>query len=148
MIPGGVASTGREITDTLQDIRNNIDQSVLNVNEDIERILTNIQNDFEPPSKTFDSNWRVATIVLLYCFVIFSALLSGLLSLKLKWRGWTCLSIVFLWFFIMLLMIIGPGLLRGVHEIAHDACLFSETFVLRYAGRKFGDNSEQKQIVS
>ncbi len=95
--------------------------------------LLGLRNSVEPPTMEFEETGRFIAIAVLFGRVILFSGLAGILSYGCRFPRWTSTNIIFLWFFVMLLMFLGVGLLKGVNVVTTDGCLYAETFVFNYA---------------
>jgi hypothetical protein len=81
----------------------------------------------------FQETGRFIAIAVLFGLVILFSGAAGVLSYGCRFPRWASTNIIFLWFFVMLLMFLGVGLLKGVNIVTTDGCLYAETFVYNFA---------------
>jgi hypothetical protein len=88
---------------------------------------------------TFEDEGRFIAIAVMFSLTIVAALAAGLLSLRVGTPFWASFFVAALWFCVALLMLLGVGILQGVHAVSTDTCLYAETFAVHYAGQKVQD---------
>ncbi|KAL4436918.1 hypothetical protein ABPG75_004057 [Micractinium tetrahymenae] len=109
--------------------------------------ITDIENDFKPPTMALQEKWRFIPIAVVFGVMIVVVLLTLLAVWFMTWPKTTSFLAALLWFMVALLMLLGVGLLRGVYVVSDDACLFAESYVVAYARRKAGDSQWGQLIV-
>lgn len=101
--------------------------------------MDSFRGSLNPPTMAFENTGRFIAIAVLFGLVILISLLSGVLCVKCRHPRWTATSVILLWFFIALLMLLGVGLLQGVNYFSTDACLYSESFLVSLVLRRVQD---------
>lgn len=123
----------RDVRETLVQVQTPLDEAIEVTNTTFVQGLLGLRNSVEPPTMEFEETGRFIAIAVLFGLVILFSGLAGILSYGCRFPRWTSTNIIFLWFFVMLLMFLGVGLLKGVNVVTTDGCLYAETFVFNYA---------------
>lgn len=113
----------------------------------INATITDIENDFKPPTMALQEKWRFIPIAVVFGVVILVVLLTLVAIWFMTWPKSTSFLTALLWFMVALLMLLGVGLLRGVYVVSDDACLYAESYVVAYARRKAGDSQWGQLVV-
>jgi hypothetical protein len=105
-----------------------------------------VENDYKPPTLAFDEQGRFICIAVLFGLVIVFAALATLLTFNMYYRAWGAFSVALLWFFVMLLMLLGMGVLNGVNYVSTDTCMYAETFAMDYAFNQVTDPVQRNWV--
>ncbi len=96
-------------------------------------------NDLRPPTLEVENTWRPIVIAVLFGFVILSAIPATLLTIWKPRPVWAAVAVGVLWFFTMLLMLLGLGVFNAMRVVGNDTCLYIETFTVHYAADQLDD---------
>jgi hypothetical protein len=109
--------------------------------------IASINNRFKSPSLAFEDTGRFIAIAVLFGLTIVFSIGAALLSLRVAHPKWASTFVALLWLFVALLMLLGVGLMQGVHVVGKDTCLYVETYAVEYATTKV-DDPQKKEWVS
>lgn len=117
---------------------------VLNfLDSNVDPTLRDIQSRFEGSTMAVQDTWRYVAAAVLYGLLIALSLATPLGCWFGSWPRLTALLLALLWLCVALLMAVGTGALRGVGAASGDACLFSESYVLKTAASKLAGSEWQ-----
>lgn len=123
----------RDVREALVQVQTPLDEAIEVTNTTFVQGLLGLRNSLESPTMAFEETGRFIAIAVLFGLVILFSGAAGALSYGCRFPRWTSTNIIFLWFFVMLLMFLGVGLLKGVNVVTTDGCLYAETFVYNFA---------------
>ena len=111
--------------------------------------IADLQDGFQPPSLAFQSQGRiVAIVVILSCIIVLSVFISWLCWREPMGGQNTLLTIAILitvlFFFIFLVLLIGSSVVKSMHSLSKDGCLYAETFVFNTLLDKVADPTQQQ----
>lgn len=135
-----------EVQNTLGSIRGSLSDGLQQVDETLVTALNDIERDYRSPTLSIENKWRFVVIGLLFGFSILISMMSGIFTIRLKHTGWAAFFVALLWFIVMLLMLLGTGLLQGVHVVSTDTCLYGENFAYRYAMDQINDEETRNFV--
>lgn len=113
-----------------------IGQAITFLQDNVNQTIADIRDDFEPPTMAVQETWRFIPFAVIFGVTILVTALLMPLIWKMTWPKTAACLTALLWLCICLLMLLGTGLLNGVHVVATDACLFAETFAVDYVNRR------------
>lgn len=136
----------RDVREALVQVQTPLDEAIEVTNTTFVQGLLGLRNSLESPTMAFEETGRFIAIAVLFGLVILFSGAAGALSYGCRFPRWTSTNIIFLWFFVMLLMFLGVGLLKGVNVVTTDGCLYAETFVYNFALERI-TNPLVRQVV-
>lgn len=147
-------STGKAIaklTDAsavVGDVRSKLGDAISTVESYMGDAIKDIQTDIKPASENFQDNGRYIAIAIMFGLTILAALLAGLFSLRVGHPVWASVFVALLWLCVCLLMLLGVGLLKGLWTVSEDACLYIESYAMRYAQTEVEDPQKREWITN
>lgn len=136
----------RDVREALVQVQTPLDEAIEVTNSTFVQGLQGLRDSLESPTMAFQETGRFIAIAVLFGLVILFSGVAGVLSYGCRFPRWTSTNIIFLWFFVMLLMFLGVGLLKGLNVVTTDGCLYAETFVYNYALERIS-NPLVRQVV-
>jgi hypothetical protein len=108
--------------------------------------IRDMERQLQPPTLAFENTGRFVAIAVGFGLLIAAALVAGGLTAFRKAPLWAAIFVLVLWFITALLMLVGAGALRGVNVVASDACVYAESYAVRYVATKVTDPTRRDFI--
>ncbi|KAI8103383.1 hypothetical protein M9435_004722 [Picochlorum sp. BPE23] len=143
LITNGLNELGN-VKGILYDLKEPVRTAQEVANETFVQGLQGFRDSFESPTMAFQTTGRFIAIAVLFGMVILFSLVSAGFVVWGSYPRVGATAVIMLWLFVALLMFLGVGLLKGVNYVAEDGCLYTETFVVNYAGDYIGDPLAKK----
>jgi hypothetical protein len=108
--------------------------------------IHDMERQLQSPTLAFENTGRFIAIAVGFGLLIAAALVAGGLTAFRKAPLWAAIFVLILWFITALLMLVGAGALRGVNAVSADACVYAESYAVRYVATRVTDPTRRAFI--
>lgn len=108
--------------------------------------IDDMQNRFKDPSLTFEDKGRLIAIAVMFGLTIITSMLVCAFTIRVRHPVWASMFAALFWLCVALLMLLGVGLLKGMHYVSRDTCLYVETFAMDLTDKKVQDPVKKEWV--